>query len=165
MKLPADLTDDELTVLASRAAALPDAPRGAVAAAIALWQQRPVSPLRRILALLTFDSAATPQLALGVRSAGGPSAVRHLLFSAEGRDVDLRIHGEGASFVLQGQILGPDDGGTIVLAGAGADRSAALDDLGAFRFDALPAGDYALALRTAQEQIDLPPIAVGRAVP
>lgn len=164
MKLPAELTDDELTVLASRAAALPDAPRAAVAAAIALWQQRPVSPLRRILALLTFDSAATPHLALGVRSAG-PSAVRHLLFSAEGRDVDLRIHGEGSAFVLQGQILGPDDSGTIVLAGAGADRSAALDDLGAFRFDALPAGDYALALRTAQEQIDLPPIAVGRQVP
>lgn len=165
MKSPAELTDDDLLALAARAAALPDAPRHRIAAAMAMWQQRPQPLLRRILALLTFDSAATPPLALGMRAATGPAGVRHLLFSAEGRDVDLRIHAEGAAWVLQGQILGPDESGTVELDSPGGGHRADLDDLGAFRFDALPAGDYALTLRTAQALVELPTITVGRTTP
>ena len=47
---------------------------------------------RLVQAVLSFDSWAQPVLAAGVRS--GATDTRHLLFNAQGRDVDLRIRAQ-----------------------------------------------------------------------
>jgi hypothetical protein len=119
--------------------------------------------LRRLLAVLSFDSWAPAPGALAVRS--GRSAARHLLFTAEGRDVDLRITPADGDFVLAGQILGPDESGSIELAASAPSTSAArvaeLDALGAFRIDGVSPGNYRLTLRLGNDEVTLPAIEVG----
>jgi hypothetical protein len=121
---------------------------------------------RLVQAVLSFDSWAQPALAAGVRSAG--AGTRHLLFNADGRDVDLRIRAQGASFVLTGQVLGPDEPGEVeLLTCAGPGQAAvvacvaALDELGEFHIDTVPRGTCTLTLRVGGDQIVLPAIEVG----
>jgi hypothetical protein len=125
--------------------------------------------LRHVAAVLSFDSWAAPAVALGMR--GQRVATRHLLFNAEGRDIDLRIAPSPpvaagmapVSFALSGQILGPDDSGELELARAGgpATQRTALDAMGEFRLDDLAPGLYTLTLRLGDEQIVLPGLQVG----
>lgn len=165
MKPLARLPDDEFERLLVAAVALPDAPPALVHRAIALWAAQPTSApnlLRRIAASLAFDSWAQPAAAAGVRAPR--SATRHLLFSAEGRDIDLRVTPAGeAGFTLSGQVLGPDESGEVELAlpAGGAARHAALDALGEFRIEGLVAGDYRLTLRLGGDEIELPAVPVG----
>ena len=191
MKPIDSLTDDEFTELVQRAAGLPDAPPEMLRAATNLWPKTRPSTLGNhaetasqiIYAVLSFDSWARPAVAFGMRSAG--SDTRHLLFSAAGRDVDLRISRLADTFALAGQILGPDEAGTIELAadpsltnaeanpaGSVADepddrqrligsRVTSLDELGEFRLDDVPAGTYRLTLRLGSDEIVLPPIVIG----
>lgn len=174
MKPVAHLSDEEFEQLVHRAAALPDAPEAWVQRAIAVFA--PAAPSaspgevvraawRLVRAALSFDSwAAAPALA-GVR--GLPSDVRHLLFSAEGRDVDLRIAPAAQDFALVGQILGPDEAGLVELApsaaasASGPARTTTLDELGEFRIDGVQRGTYRLTLRVGGDAIELPPITVG----
>ena len=174
MKPIATLTDDEFADLVHGAVALPDAPPALVRSAVGLWREKEPSLLvqaadgliNRIKAVLTFDSWSTPPMALGLRSA--PTEGRHLLFSAQGRDIDLRISSAADSYVLAGQILGPDDVGSVALSintqnGADAQptRSTALDDLGGFRLADVRAGTYWMTLRVAGDAVELPAIMVG----
>lgn len=167
-------SDDDLALLAHRARqALPDAPPALLHAAIGLWQAAPIVPaqlplaaaLRRIAAVLRFDSWALAPQALGMRGVAADS--RHLLFSAEGRDVDLRITREpGGGWSLAGQVLGPDETGHIVLQpadgrGSGAGHRTQLDSLGEFRLDGVAAGPWCLSLETADQIVALPAIDVG----
>ena len=177
MKPVHSLSDDEFVHLVQRALALPDAPQRLVRAAIELWPAaRPSalksmadSALRLVAAALSFDSWSRPATALGMRA--GASDTRHLLFSAMGRDIDLRITPAADHYALTGQILGPDDAGRVELAlqadagsappdGADA-RVAALDSLGEFRLDGVRGGTYRLTLRLGGDEIVLPPIEVG----
>jgi hypothetical protein len=116
-----------------------------------------------VVAVLSFDSWGHSAQAAGMRGVVDDS--RHLLFSAEGRDVDLRIApAPGGGWRLAGQVLGPDETGRIALAPAdgGATRhSALLDDLGEFHLDGLTAGRWTLTLETAHEVVELPAIDVG----
>jgi hypothetical protein len=115
-----------------------------------------------IAAVLTFDSWAASALAAGMRSVRSPT--RHLLFSAQGRDIDLRISPVGALYTLRGQILGPDDSGSVELALQGDDAaptSVVLDALGEFRIEGLQPGTYAMALQLGGQRIVLPPVDVG----
>ena len=168
------LSDDEFAHLAQRAAKLPDAPPALVRAAVALWPARPAaslsevarSALRLITAVLSFDSWAQPPVALGMRSLA--SDTRHLLFSAMGRDIDLRISPAAEHYALSGQILGPDEAGMVELStepgGGNADGGAyiaSLDELGEFRLDGVRGGTYRLTLRMGSDEIVLPPIEVG----
>lgn len=168
------LSDDEFTQLAQRAANLADAPPALVRAAIELWPQRQTaslgevarSAMRLVTAVLSFDSWARPAVALGMRAAA--SDTRHLLFSAMGRDIDLRISPVAEHFAISGQILGPDEAGVIELAtqsDAGVEGTGAyvtsLDYLGEFRLDAVRVGTYRLTLRMGGDEIVLPPIEVG----
>jgi hypothetical protein len=172
MKPVEKLSDAELETLLRRAAALPDAPPALVRAAIGLFPATPPSvvaaagaALRRLTAALRFDSWAAAPVPAGVRAL--PSDARHLLFSAMGRDIDLRITPAADSYALSGQILGPDEAGRIELAGhvdAGSPiepRLATLDALGEFRLDAVPRGTYVLTVRVGNDEIVLPPIEVG----
>lgn len=172
MKPIDQLSDAEFEHLARRAVALPDAPADLVQAAMALFTARsPLAELttataallRQVLATLSFDSWAPQPLPAGVRSV--PSQARHLVFCAPGRDIDLRIAPSAEHFVLTGQILGPDDAGTVEIVSehlpAQVPRVAALDALGEFRLDGVPGGRYRMTLHLAGEQVLLPPIEVG----
>ena len=174
MKPIDSLNDDEFTHLVQRAVALPDAPPFLVRAAIGLWPAAPATALkdvaqaavRLVAAVLSFDSWARPPVALGLRAVA--SDTRHLLFSAMGRDIDLRISPAAGHFALTGQILGPDTTGVVELVtqsgdrgGASTARIAPLDDLGEFRLDGVHGGTYRLFLRMGCDEIALPPIEVG----
>ena len=166
--------DDDLGRQAGRAVReLPDVPAALERAAIGLFSARaPVASPREaaralwheVVAVLSFDSWATPALASGMRSLRSPT--RHLLYSAEGRDIDLRVaSAAAASFSLSGQILGPDEQGRIELepisSGVGPTRRAELDSLGEFRIDDIPRGVYRLSLEVSGERIVLPPLDMG----
>lgn len=174
MKPVDSFDDDELARQLRRAAGLPDAPTALIKAATDLMpapsrvrlSEVANAVLRLVTAVLSFDSWAQPPAALGMRAA--PSETRHLLFSAQGRDIDLRISPAAEHFTLSGQILGPDESGAIELAsqtGSGVAAAeahvAALDDLGEFRLDGVRTGTYRLTLRVGADRIVLPPIEVG----
>lgn len=180
------LSDDELSQQLQRAvASLPDAPAALQRAAIGLWPAESLSPLARwqaagqalltqVAAVLSFDSWVGPMLAHGMRSLRAPT--RHLLFSAQGRDIDLRISPDGDLYALSGQVLGPDDTGAVQLQRQavpidlepGEGRVAhhtTLDALGEFRLDGLARGTYVLTLRLGTDEIALPAFALGPAAP
>ena len=174
MKPVKTLTDDEFSDLVKAAVALPDAPPAAVHAAVRLWPAQEATALsqvagaaiNRIKAVLSFDSWSTTPMALGLRSA--PTEGRHMLFSAQGRDIDLRIVSAADSYVLAGQILGPDDVGSVALSvdthgdqNSPSTRTATLDDLGGFRLEDVRAGTYWMTLRLAGDAVELPAIKVG----
>lgn len=182
MKPLPSLTDDEFAELARRASALPDAPPALVRRAIAAWNPAPSvseaaavlragarAVLRQLAAVLTFDSWAASPLAAGLRGPG--QTTRQLLFSADGRDVDLRISpAEDNRFVLTGQVFGPDDTGIARLQAHAADNASPapeqqglLDDMGEFRLPAVAAGRYVLSLQLGDDEIVLPPIDLGPA--
>lgn len=131
--------------------------------------RQPVGALRQVLqrvaAALRFDSRVQPAAA-GLR--GNHAEVRHLLFSAKGRDIDLRVGPSGGAYVVSGQVLGPDEGGRVALAAhlrAGSPpppptRHADIDPLGEFHLDAIDEGTYVLTLQLGADEIVLPPIDV-----
>lgn len=172
-----DPSDPELFAQIRRALALQDAPPGWIDRASAI-ADRPSTLsglataagqwLRRIQATLSFDSAGAPAVALGVRSAG-PGALRHLLFSAEGRDIDLRIAESAAGYTVSGQVLGPDESGRIALRYPGEDGvlrdgpSASVDEFGGFALAPAPAGTVQVVLRLGHDEITLPLLTLGPA--
>ncbi len=166
MKPLHDMSDEELGAALARAQReLPSAPAAWREAAVALMP----SPLaaagaalgRLVRAVLTFDSWAQHATAEGLRSTRQPT--RHLLYSAQGRDLDLRIAPGPEHFVLSGQVLGPDDSGRIELDSmdAGQRHSAELDDLGEFRIDGVRAGRYRLLLHVGDAPVMVEPLDVG----
>ena len=168
MKHIDQLSDDELGLAVRQAVqALPDAPLALQRRAIGLWPAQAAvglaglarAALNQIAAVLSFDSWATPGLAQGMRSMRSPT--RQLLYSAQGRDIDLRIAPSGDGFALAGQVLGPDDSGAIALHRRGVVHEAQLDGLGEFRFDGVAPGDYQLTLRLGADEIVLPTVEVG----
>lgn len=162
--------EDAALMLAGRRAlrALPDAPEWQVLQAEAIWRPLPAQPaslLARIQAVLSFDNWASPAPAL--RSAAAPGA-RQLLFTAEGRDIDLRLASTGDGWVLEGHVLGPGDGGTVELitsADSAPPRVLPLDELGSFRYDGLAAGTVHLRLCFAGDVVELPPVQLGATAP
>ncbi len=184
MKPIAELDDDELQAQARRALReLPDAPPAWQEAAIAAFSAPTPGGVgsafaalaqglvQHIAAVLTFDSWAAPSAAAGLRSAApaaaATGATRHLLFSAQGRDIDLRIAPESGAFSIAGQVLGPDEAGAVALAeggagaGAPAAHTATLDALGEFRIDGIRRGAWVLTLQFGSDRIVLPPVEVG----
>ena len=99
MKPLHELPDDELGDRLRQSLSLPDAPAPWIAAAVAQWRVAPTRPAvsdgglggvwRRLVATLSVDTWAMAPAALGLRGESGE--IRHLLFTAEGRDIDLRI--------------------------------------------------------------------------
>jgi hypothetical protein len=132
-------------------------------------RQFPRSPgwrqvLQRVAAALRFDSRGNSPESAGLR--GSLAETRHLLYSAKGRDIDLRVVPAGDVFALSGQVLGPDEGGQVALAvqlRAGGPppaptRHAPIDPFGEFHLDAIDQGTYVLTLQLGGDEIVLPPI-------
>jgi hypothetical protein len=122
--------------------------------------------LQRVAAALRFDSGTGAASSVGLR--GSHAEARHLLFSAKGRDIDLRVVPEGGAYALSGQVLGPDEGGQVALAAhlrAGSPpppptRHATIDPLGEFHLEDIGQGTYVLTLTLGRDEIVLPPIDV-----
>ncbi len=164
----AALSDEAFVALAARAVReLPDPPPALQRLALGAWvapppglQARAEALWREVRAVLSFDSWAAAPVAAGMRSLRG--STRHLLFSAEGRDVDLRVSPGDQAYTLMGQVLGPDAGGTVELTSADdALQAVTLDDLGEFRVAGLAPGVYRLTLLLGSDRVVLPPFQVG----
>lgn len=169
------LSDDAFSHQVQRAVReLPDVPPALTQSVLALWpsagaqlaaaaQALAAAVVRRLKAELSFDSWAHPAADQGMRSLRAPT--RHLLFSAEGRDIDLRIVPTAPAFTLTGQILGPDEAGRVELRPLGepgaAPQAVELDDVGEFRLEGVATGDYALTLHLSGAVIELAPLQVG----
>jgi hypothetical protein len=175
MKPVEHFTDDEFTQQLQRALReLPDAPAAWQQAAIARFASVPTAVqaaqvaqalVKYVTAVLRFDSWASPAVAHGMRSTRNPT--RHLLYSTQGRDIDLRITPSAELFALSGQVLGPDEQGHVELARSDAAAQpglqAALDELGEFRLDGVPAGRYVLTLHVGDQAMRVQDIDVGAA--
>ena len=179
------LSDPALQQRARQAVrALPDAPAALQQVAISLWAASPLAQglpgrvaelaqaglalVRHLAAVLQFDSWAAAAVAPGMRSLRSPT--RHLLFSSAGRDIDLRIAPASQGYALSGQVLGPDEAGSVELfaepaepGDAAAQHAGELDALGEFRIDGVAAGAWRLRLRIGSDLIALPTIEVGDA--
>lgn len=134
-----------------------DAPDHVINRAIRLLRPAPdAAPglLRRIAAALRFDSAAAP-LAMGMRS--DQEAPRQLLFEAEDRDLDVRIAAGAGQFRISGQILGPDEGGSVELIGAKLTVRVGLNLLSEFTLPPVPPGRYRLVLRQGDREVETAP--------
>lgn len=161
-------TDAELESALLRSRTLIDAPEAVIQRALGLWQVRtPASTgaagaalgglRRRLAALLDFDSAVAAPAAL--RSGG--DSTRQLLFSAEGRDVDLRVVAtSGTSCRISGQILGPDESGVALLSCGSYEAETAWSDLSEFSFDGVPAGTCRIVLRSDAWELALPDVEI-----
>lgn len=132
-----------------------DAPRDVIAMAINIFDRpRPVSVVRRLLAVLSFDSLQQAP-AFGVRAGHTPS--RQLLYSAENNDIDLRIVQHDINWVITGQVLGHDCArGIVELAGADVSHAIELNESCEFTLPAVPPGDYALRLYFPDLELEVP---------
>jgi hypothetical protein len=141
-------------ILMMRTDGATDPPRDVLISAINIFSQEKRSPLRRIVALLTFDSRAAGP-AFGVRSL--PTASRQLLFSAEETDLELRITMENDECILAGQLIGEDCAGAhIEISGVAGRSEATLNEVCEFKLPPIPVGNYSLTVRMRDRQIEIP---------
>jgi hypothetical protein len=131
-----------------------DAPRDVLSSAINIFLREKRLPLRRIVALLSFDSRnAGP--AFGVRSI--TSGSRQLLFTAGETDLELRITVQNDECILAGQVIGEGCAqGHVEISGAGGRSEAALNEICEFTLPPVPAGHYSLTVRMLDLQIEIP---------
>ena len=133
------------------------APRDVLARVESLFRERAAvrepSALRRLLAVLSFDSAQLAP-AYGVRSAQ-TGAARQMLYSAGDADLDLRVSQEADGWVVSGQWLGENARGRVELLGAERTESAALNEQCEFALPPVPEGTYALRLRLKDAEVEV----------
>src|SRR5688572_33108893 len=98
-----------------------DAPRDVLVSAINIFSPSQ-SPLRRVVAILTFDSRSAGP-AFGMRPVHTSS--RQMLYSAQEADVDLRITGQNDECIVAGQIIRDGcAGGVVEISGEGGSSEA-----------------------------------------
>lgn len=163
-------SDEELAAALQASRVMHDAPEALVQRALNLWTTlpqhlpraatAPPAGLRRLLATLAFDSLGLAPQAAGLRS-GAAATVRQLLYTAEGRDIDLRIAPaeDGQHWVVSGQVLGPELGGRAALRPAddeAAGQALAWNELAEFHFAPVPAGPCTLVLSSDGWTLELP---------
>lgn len=131
-----------------------DAPRDVLASAINIFSHEKRSPLRRIVAILTFDSR-NPGPVFGVRSL--PAASRQMLYSAEEIDLELRITVRNDECVLAGQVIGEGCAeGHVEISGVGGRSTATLNEICEFTLPPIPPGNYSLTVRMLDREIEIP---------
>ena len=131
-----------------------DAPRDVLTSAINIFSHEKHSPLRRIVALLTFDSR-TAGPAFGMRSFSAASW--QMLYSAEEADLDLRITVQNGECILAGQVIGEGCGeGHVEISGVAGRSEARLNEVCEFTLPPIPAGNYSLTIKMLDRQIEIP---------
>ena len=107
----------------------------------------------------------------GLRSAGLSRQTRHLMFSADGRDIDLRIVSAANSYVLAGKSSDPRSGfgrdpvDTSIDRDGPPPQSVELDDLGSLNWKQCAPAPYWMTPGFAGDVVELPPIDVGNHQP
>jgi anti-sigma factor RsiW len=138
-----------------------DVPAPVVDRAVALFRTRyshaPVVR-RRLLAALRFDSWHT-LLQAGLR--GGTRSERQLLFAAESFDIDVRITRAGEVWTVAGQVLGPEQGGQVVLKGASGSLQGALTELSEFKLSPVLPDIYTLLVQLPSVEVEITGLEVG----
>jgi hypothetical protein len=130
-----------------------DAPRDVLLAAINIFSPSQ-SPLRRVVAILTFDSRRAGP-AYGIRSIH--TASRQMLYSAQETDLDLRITIQNDECIVAGQIMRDGcTGGVVEISGAAGSAEASLNELCEFTLPAVPVGNYSLTVRMLDVEIEIP---------
>ena len=138
------------TMKSDRAA---DAPRDVLLSTINIFSPSQ-SPLRRVVAILTFDSRNTGP-AYGMRSLHSTS--RQMLYSAQETDLDLRITVQNDECIVAGQIMRDGcTGGVVEISGATGSAEASLNELCEFTLPAVPIGHYSLKVRMLDVEIEIP---------
>lgn len=139
-----------LTMKSDRAA---DAPRYVLVSAINIFSPSQ-SPLRRVVAILTFDSRSAGP-AFGMRSLHTSS--RQMLYSAQEADVDLRITVQNDECIVAGQIIRDGcAGGVVEISGASGSSETSLNDLCEFTLPAVPIGSYSITVTMLDVEIVIP---------
>ena len=131
-----------------------DAPRELLQSTINIFSPERQTPLRHIIAILTFDSRhAVP--AYGIRSLR--SASRQLLYSAQETDVDLRITVQNDECIVAGQVIRADCvSGQVEISGDAGSATASLNEACEFTLPAIPLGNYTLKVKMPDVQIEIP---------
>ena len=163
--------DAALARTLQRSRVLEDAPEALIQRAIDLFKPRAratapaasaAAPagLRRLLAVLAVDSAALAPQGQGLRAGParpGGRVPRQLLYTIDGRDVDVRLEPTaGGQWLLSGQVLGPDRRGRVLLRGDATVHESAWDELAEFRFDPVPPGRWVLEVEGEDWAAELP---------
>ena len=131
-----------------------DVPDDLLRTALNSFQPDKQSPVRRIIAILTFDSRNAGS-AFGLRSIR--TASRQLLYSAQETDLDLRISVQNAECVLTGQIIREGcTGGSVEISGKSGSAAAVLNELCEFTLPPIPVGNYSLKVRMPDVEIEIP---------
>ncbi len=141
-------------ILMMKSDSTPDVPRDVLTSAVNIFSQQKRVPLRRIIALLTFDSRnAGP--AFGVRSLHAAS--RQMLYSAEEIDLELRITVQNDECILAGQVIGEGCAeGDVEISGVAAKLTATLNEICEFTLPPIPMGNYSLTIRMLDREIEIP---------
>jgi hypothetical protein len=131
-----------------------DVPRDVLTSAINIFSQQKRSPLRRIVALLTFDSRSAGP-AFGMRSLRATS--RQMLYSAEEIDLDLRITVQNDECILSGQVICEGCARAHVeISGIAGRSEATLNEECEFTLAPIPVGNYSLTVTMLDLQIEIP---------
>lgn len=154
--------DDALAGALRRSRVLEDAPEALIRRAIDVFQPRrraaveapAAGGLRRLVAALGFDSLGLAPQAAGLRALG--DGTRQMLFTADGRDVDLRIRPAPGGHGVGGQVLGPDEAGRVAIECGAYRAETAWNELAEFSFEGVPAGRCRIVLRSADWELALP---------
>jgi hypothetical protein len=154
---PADPDDAALAAALARSRVLEDAPETLIQRTIDLFPARRPA-VRRLAAVRRFDSLGLAPQAAGVRSGG--DGTRQVLFSAEGRDIDLRIAPDGSRWRISGQVLGPDVQGHACLEAGSQKLEVDWNELSEFGFESVPAGTVTLTLSGAGWEVVLPALTI-----
>jgi hypothetical protein len=159
-----DSDDDGIEQLLVASRQMVDAPEPLVLKVIQLAEQRrrQVSTegrvLRLIKGLLQFDSLADGAMLAPVRAS--ERDVRHLLLSADGVDVDVRISRLPApgveGWAVSGQVLGPEGTGVVRLRCGEFDAEMTWSAQGEFHFEPVPGGPCLLELESGDWRAEFP---------
>ncbi len=141
-------------ILMMRTDSTTDAPPDVLTSAINIFAPEKPVPLRRIVAMLTFDSRnASP--AFGVRSVLATS--RQMLYSAEDIDLELRITVQNDECILAGQVIGEGCAeGLVEISGVAGTSTATLNEICEFTLPPIPVGNYSLTVRMQDREIEIP---------
>ena len=131
-----------------------DAPADLVRSAMSSFSPETTMPIRRVIAVLTFDSRKAGST-FGLRSIR--TASRQLLYSAQETDVDLRISVHNEECVLSGQIIREGcQEGVVEISGASGSAAASLNELCEFTLPPIPIGNYSLKVKMPDVEIEIP---------
>jgi hypothetical protein len=139
-----------------------DAPQQLIIDTFRLFSMRPAATSSyqrpRAQAVLLFDSARQP-FVVGMRALN--SEVRQLLFSAAGREIDMRIIPSGALWIVWGQLFGSQETGTVELQDVASSVQTTLNTQNEFSLPPVQSGTYTLTIALNDVELEIADMQIG----